>query len=170
MLGSRVDTTMNGLVTKGHLDGPLQAPSADPIERPLTPPPPPSDPIPPPPPSDLAIPPPPADGTVPPPPPADPEVNLSIEDAEAAPPAAKKKKTGWGSQPKAMPLSVEELLRKKREADEAASKVCFTAPCYDIRCTLFTQDSTDICHRMLLTSCNDTAQIPLKSTTREVGA
>lgn len=35
----------------------------------------------------------------------------------------KKKKTGWGSQPKAAPLSVEDILRKKREAEEAASKV-----------------------------------------------
>jgi ATP-dependent RNA helicase DDX23/PRP28 len=34
-----------------------------------------------------------------------------------------KKKTGWGSTPKAAPVSMEELLRKKREAEEAASKV-----------------------------------------------
>jgi ATP-dependent RNA helicase DDX23/PRP28 len=42
----------------------------------------------------------------------------------------KKKKAGWGSSAGAKPLSVEELLRKKREADAAASKVslflCFT--------------------------------------------
>jgi ATP-dependent RNA helicase DDX23/PRP28 len=144
---------MNGLITNGHLDSSLPAPPTDPIERSSTPPPPPSEPIPPPPPSDLAIPPPPADGLVPPPPPTDPEANLSIEDSEAVPPVAKKKKTGWGAQPKATPLSVEELLRKKREAEEAASKVCFTLQCCDMPCTLFTQDSTDACHRMLLTSC-----------------
>jgi hypothetical protein len=35
-----------------------------------------------------------------------------------------KKKAGWGNKRSAMPLSVEELLRKKKEADEAAAKVC----------------------------------------------
>ena len=41
------------------------------------------------------------------------------------PPPVVKKKAGWGALPKAKPLSVEELLRKKREADEAASKPKF---------------------------------------------
>jgi ATP-dependent RNA helicase DDX23/PRP28 len=44
-----------------------------------------------------------------------------------APPAEiKKKKAGWGApkRPAATPLSVEELIRKKKEADAAASKVC----------------------------------------------
>jgi ATP-dependent RNA helicase DDX23/PRP28 len=35
----------------------------------------------------------------------------------------KKKKAGWGASAAAKPLSVEELLRKKREADAAAAKV-----------------------------------------------
>src|SRR2546421_11923438 len=141
---------MNGFIPNGPLDAPLAAPLG-----PSTPPPPPLALIPPPPPSDLALPPPPADGLVPPPPPpVDPEVGLSIDDTEAAPPSAKKKKTGWGSQSKATPLSVEELLRKKREADEAASKVCCpTLECHDMQCTLFTQYSTDACHRILLMSC-----------------
>jgi hypothetical protein len=34
-----------------------------------------------------------------------------------------KKKAGWGNKRSATPLSVEELLRKKKEADEAAAKV-----------------------------------------------
>jgi ATP-dependent RNA helicase DDX23/PRP28 len=39
-------------------------------------------------------------------------------------PEPKKKKLGWGSKrPAAAPLSVEELVRKKREADAAAAKV-----------------------------------------------
>lgn len=85
------------------------APPPDPVERPPTPPPPP--------PEDLAAPPPPPDVGVPPPPP---------DDVPPAPPVgAKKKKLGWGAKaPAATPLSVEELLRKKREADAAAAKVC----------------------------------------------
>jgi ATP-dependent RNA helicase DDX23/PRP28 len=114
-------------VRNGDLGGTFPSAPADPIQRPSTPPPPPSDPIPPPPPADIAIPPPPSDVSVPPPPPADLEVKSSTEDPIDAPPAAKKKKTGWGFQPKATPLSVEELLRKKREADEAASKVWSTS-------------------------------------------
>jgi ATP-dependent RNA helicase DDX23/PRP28 len=40
-------------------------------------------------------------------------------------PELKKKKVGWGAKkPAATPLSVEELVRKKREADAAAAKVC----------------------------------------------
>jgi ATP-dependent RNA helicase DDX23/PRP28 len=143
---------MNGIVTNGYVDGTFPAPPADPIERPFTPPPPPSDPIPPPPPADLAVPPPPFDGSAPPPPPVEPDVKSTTEDPADAPPV-KKKKTGWASQPKATPLSVEELLRKKREADEAASKVCPSPRSHGMRCTLFTQDSTDAIRRMLLTSC-----------------
>ena len=144
---------MNGIVTNSHADTTFPAPPADPIERPPTPPPPPDE-VPPFPPADLAVPPPPSHASVPPPPPpADLKAELSIEDSIDAPPAAKKKKTGWASQPKATPLSVEELLRKKREADEAASKVCSAPHSCHKRCTLFTQDSTDFLHRLLLTSC-----------------
>ncbi|KAJ5202001.1 Pre-mRNA-splicing ATP-dependent RNA helicase prp28 [Penicillium cinerascens] len=86
-------------------------PPPDPIERPPSPPPPP--------PEDSAAPPPPPDATAPPPPP---------DDAPPAPPVeTKKKKSGWGApkRPAATPLSVEELIRKKKEADAAASKPKF---------------------------------------------
>ncbi|KAI1938297.1 mRNA splicing protein prp28 [Ophidiomyces ophidiicola] len=86
-------------------------PPPAPTERPPTPPPPPIDDsvLPPPPPLDpLAPPPPPED--VPPPPPVE---------------QVKKKKVGWGSGKPSTPLSVEELLRKKKEADYAASRPKF---------------------------------------------
>jgi ATP-dependent RNA helicase DDX23/PRP28 len=138
----------------GVIDGTFPAPPADPLDRPSTPPPPPPlDPIPPPPPTDITVPPPPSDGSFPPPPPPDHEAIASTDGRTDAPPPVKKKKTGWGSQPKATPLSVEELLRKKREADQAASKVCPTLHSHNMRCKLFTRDSTDASHRMLLTSC-----------------
>jgi len=35
-----------------------------------------------------------------------------------------KKKKGWGSTPSRGPLSIEDILKKKKEADEAAAKVC----------------------------------------------
>lgn len=94
------------------------------IEAGPPPPPPPSYTSAPPPPPDLFQPPPPPDTIAPPPPPPEGDQRLP-EPREASPiSVGKKKKTGWGSQPKTVPLSVEELLRKKREADEAASKVC----------------------------------------------
>ena len=80
------------------------------------PPPPPSDSLPPPPPSDTLPPPPPSD-TLPPPPPSD-----------FQPPAPEelKKKKGWGTAPKGrQPLSIEEILKAKREADNAAAKPKF---------------------------------------------
>ncbi|KAG2420882.1 hypothetical protein HFD88_000496 [Aspergillus terreus] len=88
---------------------PATAPPPEPVERPPTPPPPP--------PEDSAAPPPPPDMSAPPPPPQD----------ELPPaPEPKKKKLGWGSKrPAAAPLSVEELVRKKREADAAAAKPKF---------------------------------------------
>ena len=101
---------MDGIVTNGSLEAPLPMPPPEPVERPPTPPPPP--------PEDSAAPPPPPDTSAPPPPP---------EDLPPAPPPEtepKKKKVGWGTkQPAATPLSVEELVRKKREADAAAAKV-----------------------------------------------
>ena len=82
----------------------------------VVPPPPPVDPAPPPPPEYTAPPPPPEDFPPPPPP-----------GSEAPPPPppgeVKKKKSGWAANAR-QPLSVEEILRKKREADEAAAKVC----------------------------------------------
>lgn len=82
----------------------------------IPPPPPPTDSLPPlpfdsfapPPPQDL--PPPPPSETVPPPP---------------APPKEPKKKAGWGAPKGRQPLSIEEILQTKKEADNAASKPKF---------------------------------------------
>ncbi|CBF85264.1 mRNA splicing protein PRP28 [Aspergillus nidulans FGSC A4] len=86
----------------------------------LPPPPPPEDAsAPPPPPEESAAPPPPPDVSAPPPPP---------EDLPPPPPEpeVKKKKVGWGTKrPATTPLSVEELVRKKREADAAAARPKF---------------------------------------------
>ena len=88
---------------------------------PPPPPPPPSDFPPPPPPSTLAAaappPPPPATDFAPPPPP---------EDADAPPSIAPKSlKRKVQTIPKKQPLGIEEILRKKKEADEAAAKPKF---------------------------------------------
>ena len=81
-------------------------------DRPPPPPPPSSDPIPPPPP--------PSDPVPPPPPPSDGIVN-GLSD-----PTTKKRKAGWGkAASKTQPLSIEELLAKKKAADEAAAKPKF---------------------------------------------
>ncbi|MCJ1301865.1 mRNA splicing protein prp28, partial [Hypocenomyce scalaris] len=86
-------------------------PFLEPVGRPSSPPPPPPDFLaPPPPPEDLPPPPPPsAEHDAPPPPPVE----------------VKKKKAGWGNSSGRQPLSVEELLRKKKEADEVAAKPKF---------------------------------------------
>jgi len=74
-------------------------------------------PPPPPPPSSDAPPPPPPSDSIPPPPPSD------VNGTESG---AKKRKLGWGAgTPKAAPLSIEELLAKKKAADDAASKPKF---------------------------------------------
>lgn len=100
--------TMDGMMSNGS-NGAPPGPPPEPIERPPTPPPPP--------PEDSAPPPPPPDAAVPPPPPAD--------LPPAPPPQEKKKKLGWGTKrPAATPLSVEDLIKKKKEADAAAAKVC----------------------------------------------
>ncbi|KIX00456.1 pre-mRNA-splicing ATP-dependent RNA helicase PRP28 [Rhinocladiella mackenziei CBS 650.93] len=102
---------MANTMVNGHHEIDIPAPPIDPVSRPQTPPPPPSD---------TNVPPPPPD-PLPPPPSDEPE---SVEnDLRPQPP----KKKGWGSTKtqKATPLSVEELLKKKREADLAASKPKF---------------------------------------------
>ncbi|KAL4960416.1 uncharacterized protein BDV14DRAFT_192998 [Aspergillus stella-maris] len=75
---------------------------------------------PPPPPAEPGAPPPPPDVSAPPPPP---------EDLPPPPPEPQvKKKKGWGAKPPAAtPLSVEELVRKKREADAAAARPKFVS-------------------------------------------
>ena len=84
----------------------------------MLPPPPPDEFIPPPPPSNYAPPPPPED--LPPPPP-------SLGLLPPAPPVGKlkKKMDGTGLSHR-QPLSVEEILKKKKLADEAAAKVSIT--------------------------------------------
>ncbi|KAK5113907.1 mRNA splicing protein prp28 [Meristemomyces frigidus] len=84
----------------------------------LPPPPPPEVVPPPPPPTSDSIPPPPPTSDVPPPPPSDPIIESVPE------PVAKKRKLGWGAA-KTQPLSIEELLAKKKAADEAAAKPKF---------------------------------------------
>lgn len=77
---------------------------------------------PPPPPSDTA-PPPPSTSLPPPPPPPSTEAIL-YDGPELQPePVAKREKKGWGSKPKSNPLSIEEILAKKKAADELAAKV-----------------------------------------------
>ncbi|TGO42663.1 hypothetical protein BHYA_0006g00660 [Botrytis hyacinthi] len=89
-------------------------PPSDNDGRPPSPPPPPPDSfVPPPPPSSLAPPPPPSSDLPPPPP----------SELQPPPPEPKKKK-GWGA-PKPGPLSIEDILKKKKEADEAAAKPKF---------------------------------------------
>lgn len=112
------DRVENGYETS-HIPGPPDL-STDLIP----PPPPPSDPSAPPPPPESFEPPPPPDTIAPPPPPPDFSENVSEPRPPSPVPAVKKKNAGWGSQLKPAPLSVEDLLRKKREAEEAASKVC----------------------------------------------
>ncbi|KAK5788848.1 hypothetical protein VI817_009806 [Penicillium citrinum] len=98
---------MEGIVTNGSDASP--GPLSDAVVRPPTPPPPP--------PEDSAAPPPPPDAVAPPPP----------DDIPPPPPVeTKKKKQGWGAKkPAATPLSVEELIRKKKEADAATAKPKF---------------------------------------------
>lgn len=107
---------MEGIISNGSAQGLPPAPPPKSTENPPAPPPPP--------PEDSAAPPPPPDDVpAPPPPPAD------EDELQPAPPleAKKKKKQGWGAKkPASTPLSVEELVRKKREADAVAAKVSWT--------------------------------------------
>lgn len=85
----------------------------------MDPPPPPSE-APPPPPPDMTSMPPASSDNAPPPPPPPPS-----EDAESLGPVmpVKQKKALVPSKPKSQPLSIEEILAKKKAADEAAAKV-----------------------------------------------
>ena len=95
---------MNLHVTNGAAVDALPPPPPDPFDRPPTPPPPPPESlVPPPPPDDL------------PPPPDDLPPLPTIE--------RKLKKPAGSVSSSRQPLSVEELLRKKKEANEAAAKV-----------------------------------------------
>ncbi|KAJ6081578.1 hypothetical protein N7499_006452 [Penicillium canescens] len=90
---------MDGIVATDPEVSPPHPPP-EPIQRPPSPPPPP-----------------PEDSAAPPPPP---------EDIPPPPPVETKKKQGWGAKrPVATPLSVEELIRKKKEAEAATAKPKF---------------------------------------------
>lgn len=104
-------STSNSMVT--DLDG-IPGPPIDTMQRLPSPPPPPSDSAAPPPPPLDDVPPPPSDPRGP---PEDENVPFST--------APKRPKKGWAAKPKSQPLSVEELVQAKREADAAASKPRF---------------------------------------------
>lgn len=109
---------MNGHAVNGSLQNSLSSVAPpEPFERPATPPPPPPE---------LQAPPPPPEEFPPPPPPP-----ATVNEQPPPPPTEAKKNTkqGWGPSNYKQPLSVEEILRKKKEADEAASKVCFNPNC-----------------------------------------
>jgi ATP-dependent RNA helicase DDX23/PRP28 len=80
---------------------------------------------PPPPPPEVTAPPPPPDD-VPPPPPSINDVEVASESSQPSIPS--KKKAGWGAVKGRTPLSVEELLKKKKLADDEASKVRYGHP------------------------------------------
>jgi hypothetical protein len=92
---------------------------------PPSPPPPPPDSQAPPPPPNVSVPPPPED--IPPPPPSD------SQWAHIPAKEPKRKKEGWGLPKGREPLSIEEILKKKKEADEAAAKVCYPFTNHNIR-------------------------------------
>ena len=99
---------MNGHTTNGTVVEALPPPPPDPFDKPPTPPPPPPE------------------SLVPPPPPDD--LPPLPDDLPPLPANGKKvKKTTGSTSNSRQPLSVEELLRKKREANEAAAKVLFTS-------------------------------------------
>ncbi|CAG8976597.1 hypothetical protein HYALB_00002110 [Hymenoscyphus albidus] len=97
-------------------DSTIPPPPLDIDGRLPSPPPPPPDSFAPPPPPSTSAPPPPSD--LPPPPPT-----------ESLPPPPeepiKKKKAGWGAPRDRGPLSIEDILKKKKEADDAAAKPKF---------------------------------------------
>ncbi|KAF8866415.1 pre-mRNA-splicing ATP-dependent RNA helicase PRP28 [Acephala macrosclerotiorum] len=95
---------------------------APPNGRLPSPPPPPPDAMAPPPPPDSAAPPPPPSSDLPPPPPVD---SLPPPPEEPANGLVKKKKAGWGAPRDRGPLSIEDILKKKKEADDAAAKPKF---------------------------------------------
>ncbi len=103
---------MNGHISNGDsFKTLLPLPPPGPSENPSSPPPPPPE---------ILAPPPPPDDLPPPPPPPPSTTNGEQPPLPSEP---NKKRTGWGASSGRQPLSVEELLKKKKEADEAAAKV-----------------------------------------------
>ncbi|EHL00364.1 putative Pre-mRNA-splicing ATP-dependent RNA helicase prp28 [Glarea lozoyensis 74030] len=106
------------------MNGRLSSPPPPPPDASAPPPPPPESSAPPPPPETTA-PPPPPNGFAPPPPsdlPPPPPTELLPPPPEEP---LKKKKSGWGAPRDRGPLSIEDILKKKKEADEAAAKPKF---------------------------------------------
>lgn len=115
----RWDNSMDQNLSNGHASAPQTVPAG--FEKPSSPPPPPPELVTPPPPPEDFLPPPPEDF---PPPPEDLPPPPPPSNSQPPPPPAqlrkiKPKKTS----PDSKPLSVEEILRKKKRADEAAAKV-----------------------------------------------
>ncbi len=148
---------MNGHLTNGVATVVPPPPPREPFERPSSPPPPPPETLaPPPPPEDLPPPPPPSTINEPPPP-------LPLE--------IKKKKAGWGNHRDHTPLSVEEILRKKREVDEAAAKVSSTQKLYFPNDLMFTLHYSIVSTPAVLTTCVcDLAQVLIESSKREISS
>ena len=116
---SALDNSMDQNLPNGHASAPQTVPAA--FEKPSSPPPPPPELVTPPPPPEDFLPPPPEDFPPPPEdlPPPPPPSNPQPPPPPAQPRKIKPKKTS----PDSKPLSVEEILRKKKKADEAAAKV-----------------------------------------------
>ena len=93
-----------------------------------------SSPPPPPPLASFNPPAPPVETEEVPPPPPEP-FSMGRESIRA--PARPQTKQGWSAKPSRQPLSVEEIIRKKKEADEAASKVSEHQPSIAIKCSHF---------------------------------
>lgn len=107
-----MDVLMNG-----HPNGGAMVPPPDTNGGSTSPPPPPPDMTAPPPPPEVSAPPPPEE--FPPPPPSEilPPPPVTTE--------GPKKKAGWGAPKGRGPLSIEEILQKKKAANAAAAKVSF---------------------------------------------
>lgn len=106
------------------MDGILLSEVSNPSQLPGSPPPPPPEFLAPPPPPDFLAPPPPPEEFPPPPPPS-----VTADQPPPPPTKTKRKKDGLGGSRDRQPLSVEEILRKKKEADEVASKVGYQPHC-----------------------------------------
>ncbi|CAG8110113.1 unnamed protein product [Penicillium olsonii] len=145
--------TMDGVITNGSNPSP-PSPPPQPMERPPSPPPPP--------PEDSAAPPPPPDVAAPPPPPEDVPPPPPIENS--------KKKQGWGVKKAAIkPLSVEELIRKKKEADAATAKPKFLSKAQREKIALEKRAQEVEAERQAKSRSNDGKRDDLKTTPSTVG-
>lgn len=115
----RWDNSMDQHLQSGYAGGSQAVTAA--FGKSSSPPPPPPDLVTPPPPPEDFLPPPPEDF---PPPPEDLPPPPPPSNSQPPPPPAQSRKIKLKkTSPDSKPLSVEEILRKKKEADEAAAKV-----------------------------------------------